>query len=438
MSAAVLPTSSGGRELSNPPSDGVSNLRFSNHSDHLLVSSWDKTVRLYDASANVLKGEFMHGGPVLDCCFHDDSSGFSASADNTVRRICQSEPSAWWVDSVLTLGKILVPTFCRMSHLDLKPWMEPASLDIIFVNSFRSMKLQPSLTLVPTSKDCEIAREKQMETLGWECRLRKVDRSSFPNMATGKDPKFTMHKSIPQATYSETLRMKGQVITGSWDKTLKCWDPRGASGPDRTLVGTYPQPERVYSLSLVGHRLVVATAGRHVNVYDLRNMSQPEQRRESSLKYQTRCVRCYPNGTGFALSSVEGRVAMEFFDLSEVGQSKKYAFKCHRKSEAGKDTVYPVNAIAFHPIYGTFATGGCDGYVNVWDGNNKKRLYQYSKYPTSVAALSFSRDGRLLAVASSYTFEEGDIAHEPDAIFVRNVNEVEVKPKPKALPAPPP
>ncbi|GAA0168041.1 RNA metabolism protein [Lithospermum erythrorhizon] len=52
----------------------------------------------------------------------------------------------------------------------------------------------------------------------------------------------------------------------------------------------------------------------------------------------------------------------------------RYAFKCHRKSEAGRDIVYP--AIAFHPIYGTFATGGCDDYVNVWDGNNKKRLYQ--------------------------------------------------------------
>lgn len=94
------------------------------------------------------------------------------------------------------------------------------------------------------------------------------------------------------------LIISGQLITGSWDKTLKCWDPRGANGQERTLVGTYPQPERVYSLSLVGNRLVVATAGRHVNVYDLRNMSQPEQRRESSLKYQTRCVRCYPNGTG--------------------------------------------------------------------------------------------------------------------------------------------
>ena len=26
--------------------------------------------------------------------------------------------------------------------------------------------------------------------------------------------------------------------------------------------------------------------------------------------------------------------------------------------------------------YGTFATGGCDGLVNVWDGVNKKRVYQ--------------------------------------------------------------
>lgn len=95
----------------------------------------------------------------------------------------------------------------------------------------------------------------------------------------------------------------GQVITGSWDKTLKCWDPRSSSGQDRSLVGTYTQPERVYSMSLVGNRLVVATAGRHVNVYDLRNMSQPEQRRESSLKYQTRCVRCYPNGTGATFST---------------------------------------------------------------------------------------------------------------------------------------
>ncbi|WZZ07822.1 hypothetical protein YC2023_093743 [Brassica napus] len=304
-----------GRELSNPPSDGVSNLRFSNSSDHLLVSSWDKSVRLYDANADSMRGEFKHGGAVLDCCFHDDSSGFSASADHKVRRI---------------------------------------------------------------------------------------------DFSAGKEDILGMHdEPVRCVEYSYAA---GQVITGSWDRTIKCWDPRAASGPERSQIGTYKQPERVNSLSLVGNHLVVATAGRHVNIYDLRNMSQPEQRRESSLKYQTRCVRCYPNGTGYALSSVEGRVSMEFFDLSEAAQAKNY---------------------------GTFATGGCDGFVNVWDGNNKKRLYQYSKYPTSIAALSFSRDGGLLAIASSYTFEEGDKPHEPDAIFVRNVNEIEVKPKPKVYPNPP-
>ncbi|KAJ9561056.1 hypothetical protein OSB04_006216 [Centaurea solstitialis] len=355
MATAVAPVT--GTELTSPPSDGISNLRFSHHSDHLLVSSWDKRVRLYDASANVLRGEFLHGGAVLDCCFHDDTSGFSASGDNTVRRL------VFDYEREDVLGRHDAPVRC-------------------------------------------------------------VEYS----YATG-------------SLTSSTCVYPGQVITGSWDKTLKCWDPRGAtSSQERALVGTYTQPERVYSISLVGNRVVVATAGRHVNVYDLRNMSQPEQRRESSLKYQTRCVRCYPNGTGYALSSVEGRVAMEFFELTEADidalRSFRYAFKCHRKSEAGRDIVYPVNAIAFHPVYGTFATGGCDGFVNVWDGNNKKRLYQYSKYPTSVAALSFNRDGRLLAVASSYTYEEGEKPHEPDAIFVRNVNEVEVKPKPKAYPNP--
>lgn len=47
---------------------------------------------------------------------------------------------------------------------------------------------------------------------------------------------------------------------------------------------------------------------------------RPEQERESSLKFQTRCVRCFTDATGFALSSVEGRVAMEYFDPSDTAQ----------------------------------------------------------------------------------------------------------------------
>lgn len=61
---------------------------------------------------------------------------------------------------------------------------------------------------------------------------------------------------------------------------------------------------------------------------------------------------------GYAVSSVEGRVAIEYFDNSETAQAKKFAFKCHRAKEGGEDVAYPVNAIAFQPVYGTFATGG--------------------------------------------------------------------------------
>ncbi|VAH88203.1 unnamed protein product [Triticum turgidum subsp. durum] len=152
-----------------------------------------------------------------------------------------------------------------------------------------------------------------------------------------------------------------------------------------------------------------------------------------------------PVGMGRHLQARRSAVQHVFWRASQMKNATRkgthvfhmrYAFKCHRKSESGRDTVYPVNAIAFHPIYGTFATGGHDGFVNVWDGTNKKRLYQYSKYASSIAALSFSKDGHLLAVASSYGYEEGEKPHEPDAIFIRGVNEVEVKPKPKALAAP--
>jgi cell cycle arrest protein BUB3 len=59
---------------------------------------------------------------------------------------------------------------------------------------------------------------------------------------------------------------------------------------------------------------------------------------------QTRCVRCLPDGRGYAVASVEGRVAVDYFDDAESAASK-YAFKCHRRVEGGKDVVYPVNAI---------------------------------------------------------------------------------------------
>ena len=217
------------------------------------------------------------------------------------------------------------------------------------------------------------------------------------------------------------------VITGGWDANIKLWDPRSPSA-----TGSYAQPDKVYTMAVCGDKIVVGTAGRRVLVWDLRNMAFVQQRRESSLKYQTRCIRCFPNKQGYVLSSIEGRVAVEYLDPSPEIQRKKYAFKCHRNKDnaSGIEVIYPVNAISFHNGYNTFATGGSDGYVNIWDGFNKKRLCQFHKYPSSISSLCFSPDGQYLAIASSFLYETDDIRDVPaDAIFIRRVTDQETKPK---------
>jgi len=216
------------------------------------------------------------------------------------------------------------------------------------------------------------------------------------------------------------------VVTGSWDSTVKLWDSRSP-----TQAGSFTQPDKVYTMSLCGERLVVGTAGRRVLVWDLRNTGYVQQRRESSLKYQTRCIRSFPNKQGYVLSSIEGRVAVEYLDPSPEQQKKKYAFKCHRVKEEGVELIYPVNAVAFHSSFNTFATGGADGFVNIWDGQNKKRLCQFHRYPTSISSLSFSHDGSILAIASSYNFENDELKSPPpeDSIFIRKVSDQETKPK---------
>ncbi|XP_014249975.1 mitotic checkpoint protein BUB3 [Cimex lectularius] len=215
------------------------------------------------------------------------------------------------------------------------------------------------------------------------------------------------------------------ILSGGWDAQVKMWDTRSGR-----CIGSFLQPDKVYTIGLCGEKFVVGTADRKVYVWDMRNMGYVLQRRESSLKYQTRCIRCFPNKQGYVLSSIEGRVAVEYLDARPEIQRKKYAFKCHRIKEGGVEKIYPVNTITFHQGYNTFATGGSDGYVNIWDGFNKKRLCQFHRYPTSITSLSFSQDGGVLAIACSYMYQETDPDPIPESsVYIRYVTDQETKPK---------
>lgn len=146
----------------------------------------------------------------------------------------------------------------------------------------------------------------------------------------------------------------------------------------------------------------------------------------AAKKCYTRCIQAFPDGCGFAIGSIEGRVAVEYFDVD--GPAKKFAFRCHRRD----GLIFPVNAISFHPTYGTFATGGSDRVVSIWDAKNKKKLSQFTGMPNGVSSLSFNADGTVLAIAASYTYDNG----APDGptkehLILQEIIEEHVKPKPK-------
>jgi len=85
----------------------------------------------------------------------------------------------------------------------------------------------------------------------------------------------------------------------------------------------------VYALSQHEQQLVAASGGQHVWVFDVRNLSEPLQQRQSSLKFQIRCAATHPSGEYYAMGSIEGRVAVDYIDPARNEQGK-FAFKCHR------------------------------------------------------------------------------------------------------------
>ncbi|EPR63744.1 mitotic checkpoint protein, BUB3 family protein [Toxoplasma gondii TgCatPRC2] len=220
------------------------------------------------------------------------------------------------------------------------------------------------------------------------------------------------------------------VYTAGWDGIVKAWDPRM---PQSAPICQAQLHGKAFAMDNSDTYLTVADSKKRTYVYDLRQgpqgLASPDFR-DQILKYQIRCLRCFPNGTGFAAASIEGRVAWEYFDMNPEVQSKKYAFKCHRLKEGTGEVACPVNALSFHPQYGTFATGGSDGGVSVWDGQSKKRLWRLPAFPTSVAALAFNPSGNQLAIGVSYLYEKGPIPTAPaPQIVVRLVKDEDVRPK---------
>lgn len=130
------------------------------------------------------------------------------------------------------------------------------------------------------------------------------------DVATGTPSQIAAHdQPIRCVKFINAPGAGEMVVTGSWDKTLKYWDMR-ASQP----VASVEMQDRVYTLDCQQGLLVVGTAERYINIINLASPTTIFKTMQSPLKWQTRVITCFPDATGFAVGSIEGRCAIQYVD----------------------------------------------------------------------------------------------------------------------------
>ena len=174
------------------------------------------------------------------------------------------------------------------------------------------------------------------------------------------------------------------------------------------------------------------------------------QKIDSPLKYQHRCICIFKEKqglpTGFALGSIEGRVAIHyanppnplanslFFQPSPLqclsSRAKdNFTFKCHRSAVTGAgqtqdifavcfpsrpssppSPLLQVNCIAFHPVHNTLATVGSDGKFSFWDKDARTKLKTSEAIDQPVSSCAFNFNGNIFAYAVSYDWSKVSVS----------------------------
>lgn len=223
------------------------------------------------------------------------------------------------------------------------------------------------------------------------------------------------------------------LMTGSWDKTLKFWDTRSPSA-----MLTIALPERCYCADVQYPMAVVSTANRHTLLYQLEGQPQMIKTQELTLRYQHRCVAVFRDRqrrtpTGYAMGSVEGRVAIQY--VNSMNPKDNFTFKCHRSILANScQDVFAVNDIKFHPVHGTLATVGADGRFYFWDKDSRTKLKMSEQMEQPITKCAFDHTGQIFAYAVCYDWSKGHEfynAANKSRIFLHGVSE-EMKPRTKA------
>ena len=267
--------------LPSPPNDGITSLQYlGSSSPSLLVStSWDGALRIHSTTAKELMvTQTMDCGPLLCMAIPNDDSNDSTSG---------GESGGGGVQGVIYTG----------------------GSD----GSIKSFDISTST----------------VSTIGQHSAPPEEDNNSTQKVAV----------SCLSCIGSDL------VVSAGWDKKFHVWSTtnNGNSSP----IATLDLPGKAFSMDVSsdGTKVVVATSGRRNVFIDIQrnssivdkenasaSASEPQvtvtvlTERESSLKYQTRCIKFFPDISGVAVGSIEGRVAIEYLDDIGIKSGKFIQF----------------------------------------------------------------------------------------------------------------
>lgn len=307
--------------------------------------------------------------------------------------------------------------------------------------SFRELKISPNegISLIKFNK-----QSNQLFTITWSGKLHIYDIELFKEikefnfgsplisgcwinseliLCGSIDGKLFLSNGIIVNAHQDAissivfLKERNMLVTSSWDMDVKIWDMDDLKEP----LNIFNFNQKIMFMGVSGSKIVSYGNMNYVFIVDIDDEKYFE-RRIASLGKQLRTFEICPDGLKWAIGSIDGRIALEYFgDLKH--QAQRFSFNCNKhENDEDKVIIYPINSLAFHPITGILTSCDSFGRLFFWDIENKRKLAEiYATHDNSVSSIDYNSDGSLLAISYSYMFDKGPIQDEPhDLLLIYN------------------